>query len=246
MVRTTSVDALNFMTKSGLSKTFRSRVYKYIYENGPCTAKQMTDALTGPDQNRSSYDARISELVKMKAIKDVGIAVCPKSNQKLILWDVTDTIPKGNTLADLGFNSLEEYYLSEHWINFRKGYYERHPNACCWITGIKENLDLHHIRYDNLGCEEDDDIVVLCRHMHEKVHKIVKEYKVALDKAHLVIADIVGRKEVMTKDEIQEMFGHLDHYKERKVIYQTLMSFIVKELGALRPLLDWLRKMEPK
>lgn len=219
-------------------------VYDWITKNGPTVG------------NDIPFDGgwKIpSQLMKRGVVKEVGEGISKKTGLKGILWDVTDKIPTKmfktvleQKLFDLGFKSLEEYYNSEHWKIFRAGYYARHPEARCWITGISVNLDLHHIRYDNLGCEKDEDIVVLCRHMHEKVHKIVKELKVPLNKAHLVIAEIVGRKEPMVKSEVKEVLDRLDYYNKNNKIYATLMSFIIKELGALRPLLEWLRKTEPK
>jgi 5-methylcytosine-specific restriction endonuclease McrA len=40
----------------------------------------------------------------------------------------------------------------------------------CLVCGSKENLQVHHLNYKNLGHEKSGDIVVLCALHHRKAH----------------------------------------------------------------------------
>ena len=42
----------------------------------------------------------------------------------------------------------------------------------CEVCGSKRNLQLHHLSYDNLYCEEPDDLILLCSKCHMKEHGI--------------------------------------------------------------------------
>ena len=131
----------------------------------------------------------------MGVVKEVGKVLCPESGQNVILWDVTDKVPTKfcktefeQRLHDLGFETLEDYYKGDHWVAFREAYWTRHPRVCV-VTGPCNLCDLHHITYDNLGAETDADVVPLRHDVHELVHKLVKEYKVPLGVAHLVLQE---------------------------------------------------------
>ena len=73
-------------------------------------------------------------------------------------------------LANLGFASYDEYLFSSHWTNFRKRFIGRKCEGCGgrWVN-------LHHVNYERLGAELDEDVVPLCRDCHEYVHKVCKE-----------------------------------------------------------------------
>ncbi len=93
-MRETSIETYKKIRDDGLLSKLRFEVYKYIYENGPCTAKQITLALrksiTGAD---SSYHARLSELRDRGVIEEVGYAELPQSKHKVILWNTTNKLP---------------------------------------------------------------------------------------------------------------------------------------------------------
>jgi hypothetical protein len=88
-------------------------------------------------------------------------------------------------LAGLGCASYAEYLLTDHWQWFRRDY-AAHNDMKCFVTGATNDLNLHHITYERLGAENDGDVVPLHTWVHSLVHRLVKEYKVKLDVAHLV------------------------------------------------------------
>lgn len=182
MTRETSIEAYQKIQANGLLSKRRWEVYDWIYNNGPCV---------GNDIPIDGGWKVTSQLKKIGVLKEVGEGISKKTGFKGVLWDVTEKIPekiKSPTLADLGVKTLEEYYVGDHWQQFRQEYYTRHQKKC-WITGRTDNVDLHHVNYDCLGEEEDEDVIPLCREMHEKVHRLVKEFKIPLSVAHLVLKD---------------------------------------------------------
>jgi hypothetical protein len=62
-----------------------------------------------------------------------------------------------------------EYLKSEHWQLVRREALARAYRQCQRCSSIR-NLNVHHRTYENLGAEEDADLIVLCRSCHEKEH----------------------------------------------------------------------------
>ena len=63
---------------------------------------------------------------------------------------------------------LTEYYKTEHWQ--AKSKQMRVKIGRCQLCNCKTNLHVHHNCYDNLGHENDLDLIVLCQWCHEKHH----------------------------------------------------------------------------
>lgn len=246
MARDTSIEAFNKIRDNGLLSKRRMQVYEYLFEHGPCTAKQVTGNLRQGLQDSGGYNTRLSELRRMGVVKEVDKIVCPESGQKVILWDVTSNMPTeihkdelAQKLAELGFDSLDEYYESDHWQNFKRGYYSRHPRICA-ITGRIDNIHLHHIIYDNLGCERDEDVIPIHGEMHELLHRLVKEHKVPLNKAHLVLQETVKPKARMSLEDKQELLTYLRNEGSPQKRMMVAYRFIDKQ-GMLKGLLEFVR-----
>lgn len=74
----------------------------------------------------------------------------------------------------------KEYLKSEHWQNVRAKRLKI-DNHRCYLCGRAKALNVHHLRYDNLGNEDvKEDLVTLCYKCHQMLHKIIdgskKEY----------------------------------------------------------------------
>lgn len=249
MARETSSSAYTDMRDSGVLGSRRWEVYDWLYHNGPATPRQMTDSLTASsDKDSDCYRPRLAELQKMGLIKCVGEAICDKTNRKVIVWDVTDKVvtskyskdPLTYRLEELGYKSPDEYYQSEVWNETKAGYYSRHPKVCA-ITGRTDNVDLHHIRYDNLGCEKDEDLIPLCREMHELLHKLVKEYKVPLEKAHLVLKETVPAHRKISEEEKKELISCLSCCESPQKRLSVMFKFIADN-NMFVPLLNYLKR----
>lgn len=69
----------------------------------------------------------------------------------------------------------QKYLQSAHWQTRRKEAIEAMDHACerCsmprWLTQIayQQDLNVHHLNYQNLGHEEFTDLEVLCRRCHD-------------------------------------------------------------------------------
>lgn len=76
-----------------------------------------------------------------------------------------------------------EYIKTEAWEEMRQKVFRRDGFQCV-ICKEAKNLNVHHITYERLGCEDLADLVTLCQKCHEKVHRL--EDKTEKDKAGTV------------------------------------------------------------
>mgnify|MGYP003418506387 CR=1 FL=1 len=69
--------------------------------------------------------------------------------------------------------NYDVYIRSDEWKEFRKGYFQRHEKKCR-VCGSAHNIQLHHITYERLGNEADDDLAPLCEGCHDEVHGLIR------------------------------------------------------------------------
>jgi 5-methylcytosine-specific restriction endonuclease McrA len=69
----------------------------------------------------------------------------------------------------LGFETYQEYLLSELWCKKREWILECF-NYKCQKCGTTINLQVHHKDYTNVGNEKLRDVIVLCKHCHKEEH----------------------------------------------------------------------------
>jgi phage terminase large subunit GpA-like protein len=67
--------------------------------------------------------------------------------------------------------AYHEYIHSDLW-RIRCSEYKLKINNRCEHCGNMTFLQLHHIRYTNLGKEKDEDLIALCEKCHKKIHNI--------------------------------------------------------------------------
>lgn len=83
----------------------------------------------------------------------------------------------GRALTKHGFSSLKEYYRSERWSKWKA----LKRNRLCFCCKKTQQLELHHLTYERLCDEDENDLVWLCPECHEQVHltyqTMVKEWK---------------------------------------------------------------------
>ena len=66
-------------------------------------------------------------------------------------------------------DTYQEYLLTKHWTDFKVEYYKSHPKKCS-ECGSRKKIHLHHLSYDNIGCETDADVIHLCSLHHAVRH----------------------------------------------------------------------------
>lgn len=72
--------------------------------------------------------------------------------------------------------SYDEYLQSEHWHRTRQRILRRDSHRCrlCNAPGHKVVLNVHHRTYKDLGHEDENDLVTLCRKCHQTFHNTGK------------------------------------------------------------------------
>lgn len=75
-------------------------------------------------------------------------------------------------LQTLGFRDYDDYLSSDKWKSRRLKYSKTHPEHC-FVCEKASNCCLHHLTYDHLGFELDEDLIWLCRKHHQKIHNVV-------------------------------------------------------------------------
>lgn len=66
------------------------------------------------------------------------------------------------------------YLISDHWQK-KRAEALAHANWACQLCNQKELLNVHHRTYENLGCENIQDLIVLCGLCHDKFHGELEE-----------------------------------------------------------------------
>lgn len=74
-----------------------------------------------------------------------------------------------NMLNTLKYMPYEEYLQTEHWLHFRNEALKWSQNKC-QLCEKTHNLNVHHKTYKNRGRETFNDIIVLCKDCHAKIH----------------------------------------------------------------------------
>lgn len=88
--------------------------------------------------------------------------------------------PQPNNVKPIRGNRLmttaerNAYFNSPQWQTLRQQVKAR--DKVCQLTGATDNLEVHHITYDNLGNEYLDDLVLLSRKAHQFVHDYYGSY----------------------------------------------------------------------
>lgn len=84
-------------------------------------------------------------------------------------------------------NKLEyqKYLKSTHWKKFKREFFKRFEKVCRKCNS-KDRIQLHHISYENLWCEQFLDVIPLCENCHairhnkkpkkKRKHKVNTEY----------------------------------------------------------------------
>lgn len=109
MVRQTSIDVYHQIQDEGLLSKQRFNTYHILFHHGPMTASELAVKARGiyGDTVQNPYHKRLPELRDMGVVKELGTTVCSVTNREVLLWDVTDGLPKPlNREVQTSFKSL--------------------------------------------------------------------------------------------------------------------------------------------
>lgn len=112
---------------------------------------------------------------------------------------------------DLGYNNYQEYLNSIPWKVFSKTIKDNRKK--CFSCKGRLGLVVHHINYNNLGNEFEEDVVVLCKSCHYIVHQLISEENVELRKAHLKVCQYYSFKTRQKKKKYVSP-GYTEHRKK--------------------------------
>lgn len=71
--------------------------------------------------------------------------------------------------------SYKRYLKSDKWDTIRNAIIER-DNYRCAICSSRDNLHVHHLTYENVGNEKDEELITLCKGCHfKKIDQIEKD-----------------------------------------------------------------------
>jgi len=108
---------------------------------------------------------------------DQGKAICPAcenqdalDSHKVFLEDWMDTTWAQHQNPKMDKGTYSAYLHSSHWKKTRTDALMRAGYRCQACSAKDQILDVHHNSYDRLGHEEPQDLIVLCRSCHTKVH----------------------------------------------------------------------------
>ena len=96
-----------------------------------------------------------------------------KNKMQPIRDDVQARLKEIHTKAfgsrDSWWKRYTEYLQSEDWHNIRRKIIARDAGRCV-LTLIKENLQVHHLHYKNVGKENQWDLITVCKESHAIIH----------------------------------------------------------------------------
>jgi 5-methylcytosine-specific restriction endonuclease McrA len=94
-----------------------------------------------------------------------------------MLGDVSMTIKLN--MRDMWFIRYNEYLYSDEWKRIRNKVVE--SDGHCLNCQSKNNLQAHHIDYDNVGMEEQSDLLTLCRDCHKQIHSMTYNERLEME-----------------------------------------------------------------
>lgn len=93
MTRRTSIEVYQKIKSEGLLSALRFTVYECLFNYGPLSQMETCKYIGSKHQDRSIMP-RFAELEKIGAIESIGEKKCSVTGRNVLIWDVTDRIPK--------------------------------------------------------------------------------------------------------------------------------------------------------
>jgi 5-methylcytosine-specific restriction endonuclease McrA len=83
-----------------------------------------------------------------------------------------DEIRRFNRQCPVDYEDYSQYLRSSHWASVRRRARARAGDRCerCGVPRSEAVLHVHHLTYEHLGAELDDELQVLCESCHQEAH----------------------------------------------------------------------------
>ena len=80
-------------------------------------------------------------------------------------------------MKELGYENYGQYSVSAHWSATKKSFYasefatKKDDKFCCKACeAVDVKLNVHHLTYESLGAETNNQLCLLCDKCHSEVH----------------------------------------------------------------------------
>lgn len=94
-MRQTSLEAYTYIKDTGVLSSRRFQIYEILFTHGPLTSNEIFQRLDGTSEiNNPNVHSRLNELREYGCVYEVGTKICTVTEMTVILWDVTDKLPK--------------------------------------------------------------------------------------------------------------------------------------------------------
>lgn len=128
-IRRTSVEAYHKIRTQELLSPVRFKIYGWLFQNGPATANEIFQGVFGEQRKtNANVCARLNEMREMGVVSEIGERICRVTKQNVILWDVTDRLPKKlekkpkRTIAEVHREVWENGYNAGKNAGYQAGY----------------------------------------------------------------------------------------------------------------------------
>jgi len=114
-------------------------------------------------------------------------------------------------------SNYKEYLKTKEWIEIRNRIYKRDNNKCV-ICDSKLNLNCHHISYENIYNEKDEDLITLCNICHNNEHNKINAMELSVNDYYKLINNYYWnnlKKQIKIEREAMYLFDNVyDYYGE--------------------------------
>lgn len=87
---------------------------------------------------------------------------------------------QGNDIVEIEGREIKpdyhSYIESIEWEARRNEYFKTHPKQCIGC-GCTQDIALHHLTYENLGYERDEELVPVCCECHQIIHNFLNHIR---------------------------------------------------------------------
>lgn len=124
----------------------------------------------------------------------------------------------------VGYASYSAYLQSAYWKAFSASV--RAEN--CYCCQSQSDLNIHHVTYGRLGCEEPEDVVTVCGECHVEIHVLAKS-GVLLCEAHVVRRKLLeGKPKRRRKEDRWVPWQELQNKSKRQTL-RELSEFLTSQ-----------------
>lgn len=93
-MRRTSIDAYHQIKEDGTLGRLQWAVYHHLFTYGPLTTRQVHQGVRTIARDVGIVSTRLTELSEMGVVASIGEVVCETTGKTVLLWDVTEGLPK--------------------------------------------------------------------------------------------------------------------------------------------------------